>query len=88
MGSLISEAHLKKVISTAKLAKRGCQRDTGGQRMSEISLAKFFHEPSIFADCTPDMKLVREEIFGPVRLSRHFLMKQMQIILSNVVTIE
>ena len=26
----------------------------------------FFVEPTIFADCNRDMKIVREEIFGPV----------------------
>jgi aldehyde dehydrogenase (NAD+) len=26
----------------------------------------YFIQPTIFTDCTPDMKIVKEEIFGPV----------------------
>jgi len=26
----------------------------------------YFIQPTIFTDCKPDMKIVREEIFGPV----------------------
>ncbi len=26
----------------------------------------FFVQPTIFKDCTPDMKIVQEEVFGPV----------------------
>ena len=39
----------------------------GGARPSDPKLAKgFFVEPSIYADCTPDMRIASEEIFGPV----------------------
>lgn len=39
----------------------------GGKRPSDPALAKgFFIEPTVFADVTPQMKIAREEIFGPV----------------------
>ncbi|KAG2094025.1 Aldehyde/histidinol dehydrogenase, partial [Suillus discolor] len=33
---------------------------------NRISQGKYFIEPTIFAECQPDMKIVREEIFGSV----------------------
>jgi betaine-aldehyde dehydrogenase len=74
MGSLISEAHLKKVISYIETGKKeGARLITGGQRIVRDQLGKgFFLEPTIFADCTPDMKIVREEIFGPVLVIQTF----------------
>ena len=35
----------------------------GGNR---IGSKGFFVESTVFADCTDDMKIMREEIFGPV----------------------
>ena len=44
---------------------RGCA--TGGNRLTSGAHAKgFFHEPTIFADVAPGMRIAREEIFGPV----------------------
>lgn len=36
----------------------------GGERHSLTE--GFFVKPTIFTDCTPDMKIVQEEVFGPV----------------------
>lgn len=36
---------------------------TGGNR---IDRAGYFIEPTLFSDCKDDMKIVKEEIFGPV----------------------
>ena len=39
----------------------------GGSRLSAgRTRAGCFHEPTIFADVTPTMRIAREEIFGPV----------------------
>jgi aldehyde dehydrogenase (NAD+) len=35
----------------------------GGERHGSEG---FFVKPTIFAECKPDMKIVKEEIFGPV----------------------
>jgi aldehyde dehydrogenase (NAD+) len=37
--------------------------ETGG---IQIGTEGYFIEPTIFTDVTPDMKIAREEIFGPV----------------------
>jgi alpha-ketoglutaric semialdehyde dehydrogenase len=40
---------------------------TGGNRLSEGAYANgWFHEPTIFGDCDPRMRIAQEEIFGPV----------------------
>ena len=36
---------------------------TGGERHGDEG---FFIKPTVFADTTPDMKIIQEEIFGPV----------------------
>ena len=43
--------------------KEGARIVTGGNRINKPG---FYVEPTIFADCNPGMKIVREEIFGPV----------------------
>lgn len=63
-GPLIDEASLAKVEELVADAKaRGARVVTGGQRHA---LGGTFYEPTILADITPDMRLAREEIFGPV----------------------
>lgn len=64
IGPMISEIHCGKVMG---YIERGLSEKarlvTGGQRLERPGT---FVEPTIFADCTPDMAIVREEIFGPV----------------------
>ncbi|WP_309753719.1 betaine-aldehyde dehydrogenase [Novosphingobium sp.] len=68
MGALISQAHMEKVLSYIALGQQqGATLLTGGQRVTEGALAKgAFVQPTVFTDCTDDMAIVREEIFGPV----------------------
>lgn len=64
MGPLISASHREHV---AELVERGLAEGarllTGGRAPAG---AGFFYEPTILADCRPDMTPVRTEIFGPV----------------------
>src|SRR5579883_526398 len=68
IGALISAAHRDRVLSYIEAGKRGGARLLcGGGRPADPALAGgFFVEPTIFADCTDEMAIVREEIFGPV----------------------
>lgn len=43
--------------------EQGATLHTGGER---IGSEGYFVQPTIFTDVTPDMRIVREEIFGPV----------------------
>ena len=63
-GPLISQSQLDKVLAYIESGKaEGARLVTGGNRMDKPG---FFIEPTIFADCHRNMKIVREEIFGPV----------------------
>ncbi|WP_434976408.1 aldehyde dehydrogenase family protein [Streptomyces puniciscabiei] len=65
VGPLISAEHRARVESYVELGrKEGASLITGGERPSP---ARGFHvSPTLFADCAPDMRVAREEIFGPV----------------------
>ena len=68
MGPSISEKQLQKVISYVEIGKQeGATVACGGKRLSSGAHANgFFHEPTIFTNVTPSMRIAREEIFGPV----------------------
>ncbi len=68
VGSLISSNHLEKVMGYIQKGKdEGARLVLGGNRVTENGLDKgSFVAPTIFADCTDSMSIVREEIFGPV----------------------
>ncbi len=64
IGPLISERQRDRVAGLVKSANdEGATLVTGGQA---IDRPGWFVEPTLFADCSPDMTLVREEVFGPV----------------------
>jgi betaine-aldehyde dehydrogenase len=67
LGALISEAHAAKVMDyIASGIAEGATLVCGGERVAVSGLGPNFIAPTIFADCTDDMRIVREEIFGPV----------------------
>ncbi|MDO9195405.1 aldehyde dehydrogenase family protein [Rhodoferax sp.] len=68
MGALISRQHLEKVLSYIEIAKEeGATLAYGGQRPDDPELANgFFVAPTVFTDVTADMRIAREEVFGPV----------------------
>lgn len=56
----------------------------GGKRYTEGECAKgYFVEPTIFDNCTPNMKIVQEEIFGPVVTIQTFETEQEAIDMAN-----
>nr|MBF0683685.1 aldehyde dehydrogenase family protein [Pseudomonas sp.] len=68
MGSLVSAAQLQKVEHYVKIGHEdGGRLVCGGKRPSDPALKDgFFYEATVFADMRPDMRLAREEVFGPV----------------------
>jgi len=85
IGPLISEAHMNKVLSYIEIGKQeGARLICGGKRLTGEGLEKgFFVEPTIFADCTPDMRIVKEEIFGPVLAVQKFSTEEEALELAN-----
>ncbi len=68
VGALVSEKHMQKVLGYIESGKQsGATLLCGGERATENGLDKgFFVKPTVFTDCTHDMDIVRDEIFGPV----------------------
>lgn len=68
MGPSISEKQLQKVMSYVEIGRQeGATIACGGRRLTGGAYANgFFHEPTIFTNVTPSMRIAREEIFGPV----------------------
>jgi alpha-ketoglutaric semialdehyde dehydrogenase len=68
MGPCINEQQLNTVIKYVEIGKdEGAKLATGGHRLEGGAYAKgWFHEPTVFVDCDPQMRICQEEIFGPV----------------------
>jgi len=66
LGAIVSESQLETVLGyvDAGLAE-GARLVTGGERVT-VDDRGFFLLPTIFADVRNDMRIAREEIFGPV----------------------
>ncbi len=68
MGPVNSEPHLKRIneiIASAKEA--GATLVTGGSRPDGEQFRRgYWVEPTVFSDVTMDMRVAREEVFGPV----------------------
>jgi acyl-CoA reductase-like NAD-dependent aldehyde dehydrogenase len=64
LGPLISEKQRQRVEGIVQEGiSKGAEVITGGNRMDRKG---YFYEATIMTNTTPDMRLIREEIFGPV----------------------
>lgn len=68
MGAQVNEQQLKKILSYVEIGKNeGAKVATGGERFMEGDAANgYFMKPTLLVDVTNDMRVAREEIFGPV----------------------
>jgi aldehyde dehydrogenase (NAD+) len=68
MGPAVNEPEFQGNFDYIEIAKNeGGKLVHGGNRLSDGELAHgYFMEPTIIANITPDMRLAREEVFGPV----------------------
>ena len=85
MGPLVSEKHMKDVLSYIEIGKEeGAKLVCGGYRYTEGECALgYFVRPTIFDECTSDMRIVQEEIFGPVVTIQTFETEEEAIALAN-----
>lgn len=85
MGPLISPAHMQKVLNYIEIGKaEGARLVLGGYRLTEGAYANGnFVAPTIFTDTTPDMRIVQEEIFGPVLVVQRFKDEEEAVRLAN-----
>jgi acyl-CoA reductase-like NAD-dependent aldehyde dehydrogenase len=64
MGPLVSDEHFRRVTSYFDIARRdGAELVTGGARFGD---AGYFVTPTLYAGVSNEMRVAREEIFGPV----------------------
>ncbi len=68
MGPLISAEHRAKVEAAVTAGSReGARLVLGGTRPDDPALGRgFFFLPTLFLDCRSEMRIVQEEVFGPV----------------------
>src|SRR5262245_45806654 len=67
MGPLVTVEHTDKVLRYIDEGRREGRLVTGGSRANVAGLPNGnFIQPTIFADVSPDARIAREEIFGPV----------------------
>ncbi|WDE13426.1 betaine-aldehyde dehydrogenase [Thalassomonas haliotis] len=67
-GALINKGHQQKVLDYINIGiKEGATLACGGKALQpENSPNGYFVAPTIFTDCNDEMRICREEIFGPV----------------------
>ncbi len=87
-GALISAEHRAKVEDfVASAIAEGARLVAGGRRPAEPELqAGFFYRPTVFADVHRTMRIVREEVFGPVLTIERFATEEEAIALANDTT--
>ena len=68
MGPSVSRGQLETVIKYVEIGRQeGARLVCGGHALTSGEYAPgYFHEPTIFADVAPGMRIAQEEIFGPV----------------------
>src|SRR4051812_25264755 len=68
MGPSNSDPQLQTVMKYVKVGgDEGAKLATGGARLDQGAHARgYFHQPTVFVDVDPKMRIAREEIFGPV----------------------
>ena len=84
-GALISEAHRAKVeAQVATALEQGARLVAGGRRPSEPDLQSgFYYRPTVLTDVRRDMRVIREEVFGPVLTIERFTTEDEAIELAN-----
>jgi aldehyde dehydrogenase (NAD+) len=68
VGPSVSEGQLQTVMNYVEIGQQeGARLAAGGHRLGKGGFARgWFHEPTVFADVDPQMRIAQEEIFGPV----------------------
>lgn len=85
MGPLVTESHMNQVLDYIKKGvEEGATLACGGERYTEGACSKgYFVRPTVFTDCTDDMTIVKEEIFGPVVTVQTFKTEEEAIEMAN-----
>jgi betaine-aldehyde dehydrogenase len=83
MGPLVSAAHYEKVQRYIEIGKQeGAKMECGGSRPANLEKG-YFLEPTVFTGVDHSMRIMREEIFGPVVCIQKFKTEKEVIALAN-----
>lgn len=84
MGPIISPVHRERVEAYIETGRQeGAQLLCGGERLGGALASGNFIAPTIFAHTTPSMRIVKEEIFGPVLVVQTFENEAEALALAN-----
>lgn len=85
MGPLVSEIQLKRVMEYIEVGKKeGAKLECGGEQLTGKQFGKgFYVTPTVFSNVKPDMRIVQEEIFGPVAVVQKFKTEEEAVELAN-----
>jgi len=73
LGAIVSKDQMDNVLSYIDAGKgEGAKLVAGGERVDIGTGKGYFVKPTIFDDVQPDMRIAREEIFGPVLATIRF----------------
>ncbi|ELQ39726.1 aldehyde dehydrogenase [Pyricularia oryzae Y34] len=80
-GPQVSELQFNRIMEYIKSGKEeGATVETGGERHGDKG---YFIQPTIFSNVRPEMKIMKEEIFGPVVAMAKFKTEEEVIALAN-----
>ncbi|KAJ6587570.1 aldehyde dehydrogenase [Mycena vulgaris] len=83
-GPQVSQIQFDRIMGYISSGKEsGAKVHIGGDRHGTEG---YFIQPTIFTDCTPDMKIIKEEIFGPVAAVMKFKTEEEVIEAANATT--
>jgi betaine-aldehyde dehydrogenase len=82
MGPLVSETQMNRVLEYIEVGKKeGAKLECGGDRPKGGS--GYFINPTLFTNSKPSMRIVQEEIFGPVAVVQKFKTEEEALELAN-----
>jgi len=85
MGPVISESQMKRVLGYIEIGnEEGACLEHGGQRLTGAGLGNgYYLAPTLFSNVTNQMRIAREEIFGPVACVIPFHTQQEAVDIAN-----
>lgn len=88
MGPLVNDKQLARVVDYIEIGQReGARLETGGQSLQGKSFGNgYYVSPTVFSETRPDMRIVQEEIFGPVVVLQRFSTEEEALKLANDTT--
>lgn len=83
IGALIEEEHMRKVLGMIEDGEREGARRVFGAERALAETGGYYVSPGVFVDATNDMKIARQEIFGPVLVAIPFDTEEEALTIAN-----